>query len=182
MSAPLNPVTCAEAAIPENREIQKWKLSFFRQRHTLSTSFDIFVITYRVTNFLPKLVHMLLFSAEKNWISIFGFPLFLGYACRNSHNIAHFFTFAWTSIRDFSFCCFLFLDLHLLYVYISATYVTDLFTGLWKLTKNPLEKSVRKIFLVDNEILTPTYRLQTAQLLLHTVKSSFYRLHRATFH
>ena len=28
-------------------------------------SFDIFVITYRVTNFLPKLVDMLLFSTEK---------------------------------------------------------------------------------------------------------------------
>ncbi len=43
-------------------------------------SFNIFVITYRVTNFLPKLVDMLLFSTEKNWISIFGFPLFSGYA------------------------------------------------------------------------------------------------------
>ncbi len=35
-------------AIPENREFQKWKLSFFHQRHTLSRSFHIFVITYRV--------------------------------------------------------------------------------------------------------------------------------------
>ena len=56
-----------------------WKFSFFHQRHTLWTSFDIFVVTYRVTNFLPKLIDMLLFSME-NWISIFGFPLFSGYA------------------------------------------------------------------------------------------------------
>ena len=40
------------------------KFSFFRQRHALSTSFDIFVVTYRVTKVLPKLVDML-FSAEK---------------------------------------------------------------------------------------------------------------------
>ena len=50
--------------------------SFFHQRHALSTCFDIFVVTYRVTNFLLKLVDMLLFSAEKNnWISIFWNPL-----------------------------------------------------------------------------------------------------------
>ncbi len=29
------------------------------------TSFDIFIVTYRVTNFLPKLINMLLFSTEK---------------------------------------------------------------------------------------------------------------------
>ena len=45
-------------AIPENREFKKWKFSFFHQRHALSTSFDIFVVTYRVTNFLPKLVNI----------------------------------------------------------------------------------------------------------------------------
>ena len=63
-------------ATPENREIKKWKFSFFRQRHALLASFDIFVVTYRVTNFLPKL---LLFSTEKKklnfhlWFSpIFG--------------------------------------------------------------------------------------------------------------
>ena len=38
---------------------------FLCQRHALLTSFDIFVVTYRVTNFLPKLVDMLLFSTEK---------------------------------------------------------------------------------------------------------------------
>ena len=32
------------------------KFSFFHQRHALSTSFNIFVVTYRVTNFLSKLV------------------------------------------------------------------------------------------------------------------------------
>ena len=63
-------------AIPENREFQKWKLSFFHQRHTLSMSFDIFVVTYRVINFLPKLVHMLLFSIEKTEFPFLVFPYF----------------------------------------------------------------------------------------------------------
>ena len=49
---------------------------FFRQRHTLSTSFDIFVITYRVTNFLLKLVDMLLFSTEKTEFPFLVFPYF----------------------------------------------------------------------------------------------------------
>ena len=51
--------------------MKKVKVSFFHQRHALLTSFDIFVVTYRVTNFLPKLVDMLLFSAEKT-----EFPFF----------------------------------------------------------------------------------------------------------
>ena len=61
-------------AITENREIKKWKFSFFCQRRIV----NIFAVTYRVTNFLPKLVD------RKNWISISGFPLFSGYAktCR----------------------------------------------------------------------------------------------------
>ena len=63
-------------AIPENREFQKWKLSFFGQRHTLLTSFHIFVITYRVTNFLPKLIDMLLFSTEKTEFPFLVFPYF----------------------------------------------------------------------------------------------------------
>ncbi len=63
-------------AIPENREFQKWKLSFFHQRHALLTSFDIFVITYRVTNFLPKLLDMLLFSTEKTEFPFLVFPYF----------------------------------------------------------------------------------------------------------
>ncbi len=46
-------------AIPENREIKKWKFSFFHQRHALLTSFDIFVVTCGVTNFLPKLFYIL---------------------------------------------------------------------------------------------------------------------------
>ena len=68
-------------AIPEKiGKSKNWNSVFFRQRGALSTSFDIFVVTYRGTNFLPKLVNMLLFSMGKNWISIFGFPLFSGYA------------------------------------------------------------------------------------------------------
>ncbi len=69
-----------QRAIPENREFKKCKFNFFYQRHALSTSFDIFVVTYRVTNFLPKLVNMLLFSREKTKFPFFGFPLFSGYA------------------------------------------------------------------------------------------------------
>ncbi len=55
---------------------KKWNSVFSCQRHALSTSFDICVVTYRVTNFLPKLVDMLLFSTEKTDFSIFGFPYF----------------------------------------------------------------------------------------------------------
>ena len=56
---------------PKIGENKKWKFSFFfHQRHALSMSLNIFVVTYRVTNFLPKLVDMLLFSTEKNWISV----------------------------------------------------------------------------------------------------------------
>ena len=40
---------------------------FFHQRHALSTSFDIFVVTYRVTNFLPKPVDTLFFPATLNF-------------------------------------------------------------------------------------------------------------------
>ncbi len=57
-------------AIPKNRELKKKKekkFRFFRQRHALLTSFNIFVVTSRVTNFFAKtLVNMLLFSTEKN--------------------------------------------------------------------------------------------------------------------
>ena len=67
---------CPEKAIPENREIKKWKLSFFHQRHALSMSFNIFVVTYRVTNFLPKLINMLLFSREKTEFPFLVFPYF----------------------------------------------------------------------------------------------------------
>ena len=78
--------TDGRTAIPENREFKKWKFSFFCQRHALSTSFDIFVVTYRVTKFLPKLMDMLLFSMEKNWISIFCFPYFpVLPGCTRSH-------------------------------------------------------------------------------------------------
>ncbi len=56
---------------------KKWKFSFFCQRHALLTSFDIFVVTYRVTNFLPKLINMLLFSTEKKLNFHFWFsPIF----------------------------------------------------------------------------------------------------------
>ncbi len=49
-------------------------------------SFNIFVVTYRVTNFLTKLVNML--SGEKNWISIFWIPIFSGIAVK-SQSVLH---------------------------------------------------------------------------------------------
>ncbi len=59
------------------REVKKWKFSFFHQRHALSTSFDIFVVTYRVTNFLPNLFDMLLFCMKKKLNLHFWFsPIF----------------------------------------------------------------------------------------------------------
>ena len=67
-------------ATPENREIKKMKFSFFHQRHELSTSFDIFVVTYRVTKFLLKLIDTLLFSLEKSEFLFFWIPLFSGIA------------------------------------------------------------------------------------------------------
>ncbi len=69
----LNPNPSQLGAIPENREFKKWKFSFFHQRHALWMSF---VVTYRVTNLLPKLVDMLLFSMEKTEFPFLVFPYF----------------------------------------------------------------------------------------------------------
>ena len=52
------------------------EIQFLRQRHVLWTGFDIFVVTYRVTNFLPELVDMLLFSAEKTEFPFLVCPYF----------------------------------------------------------------------------------------------------------
>ena len=49
---------------------------FFHQRHALWMSFNIFVVTYRVTNFLPKLVNMLLFSVKKTEFPFLVSPYF----------------------------------------------------------------------------------------------------------
>ncbi len=51
--------------------------AFSRQRHALSTSFDIFAVTYiEWLNFLPKLVDMLLFSTYKTELPFLVFPYF----------------------------------------------------------------------------------------------------------
>ncbi len=76
-SCVLNPLV-----IPRVANTRQWKFNFFRQRHPLSMSFDIFIVTFWVIYVLPELAHMLLFSGEKNWISIFCFPLFSGIALR----------------------------------------------------------------------------------------------------
>ncbi len=61
------------------------KFSFLHQRHALSTSFDLFVVTYWVTNSLLKLIHILLFSTEKTEFP-FELPYFrvLPICCLNS--------------------------------------------------------------------------------------------------
>ena len=74
-------------AIPENRgKPKKWKISFLLcQIHALSTSFNTFVVTYGVANFLPKLVHLLLFSMEKTEFLFFQFPIFRAWPHRAWH-------------------------------------------------------------------------------------------------
>ncbi len=73
-------------AIPENRKFKKRKSSFFHQRHALWTSLDIFVVTYRVTNFLPKLLNMLLFFYGKKLnFYLLNSPIFR--CCRKTHRL-----------------------------------------------------------------------------------------------
>ncbi len=55
---------------------KKMEIQFFPSKTALWKSFDIFIVTYRVTNFLPKLVDMLLFSVEKTEFPFFVFPYF----------------------------------------------------------------------------------------------------------
>ena len=71
--------TDADGQHPKIGESKKWKFNFFYQRHALSMNFNIFVITYRETNFLPKLVDMLLFSPGKKlnfFFFFFSIPYF----------------------------------------------------------------------------------------------------------
>ena len=42
----------------KKKDYQKLKFRLFHQRHAFWTSFGTFVVTYRVVNFLPKLVNM----------------------------------------------------------------------------------------------------------------------------
>ena len=57
--------------LPKNMELKKKEIQFFPSK-TLLTNVDIFVVICRVTNFLPKLADMLLFSI----ILFFEFPYF----------------------------------------------------------------------------------------------------------
>ena len=81
---------------PIIRENKKWKFSFFHQRHAWSMSFHIFIVTYRVTNCLPKLVHMLLFSMENFFFFFFSIPFF-GTALE-SHDFAVFIQVCWVQL------------------------------------------------------------------------------------
>ena len=55
----------------------KKEIHFLLQRHALSMSFDIFVITHRVTNFLLKLVDIcFVFHRKKTGFPFFDFPIF----------------------------------------------------------------------------------------------------------
>ncbi len=47
-----------------------------KDMHCLYTSFEIFVVTFRVTNFLPKLIDMHLFSTKKLNIHFWFSPIF----------------------------------------------------------------------------------------------------------
>ncbi len=67
---------------PKIGETKNGNSVFFHQRHALSTSFNIFVLTHSVTNFLPKLVDILLFSTEKLNFLFFHFPIFWFYRGR----------------------------------------------------------------------------------------------------
>ncbi len=59
---------------------KKCKFSFFSQKHPWSTSFNIFVVTCRVTNFLPK-TGAIIFHGKK--LNFFFFnSLFFGVASR----------------------------------------------------------------------------------------------------
>ncbi len=73
------------SAIPENREFNKWKCSLFPSKTCIVDQFWHFIVTFGVTSILPKLVHMLVFSTEKNLISIFYFRLF-GF-CRTGRTV-----------------------------------------------------------------------------------------------
>ncbi len=53
------------------------EIQFLPSKIRIVKSFDIFAVTYRVTNVLPKLVNMLLFSTgKKTEFSFFDFPYF----------------------------------------------------------------------------------------------------------
>ncbi len=64
------------------------KFIFFCQRHELSTSFDIFVVTYGMTNFLPKLVDMLFFSGKKLNFHFLNSPIFGRCPCQHTLRIS----------------------------------------------------------------------------------------------
>ena len=68
---------------------KKKKISFFPSKtHIVYVhEFDIFVLTYRVTNFLPKLVRMQLLYWEKTEFPIFDFPIF-GYCWNRARRSA----------------------------------------------------------------------------------------------
>ncbi len=73
----------SHAAIPENREMKKKNeiQFFFHQRHALLMTFDIFVVTFRVTNFFAKTgQYAVIFCRKKLNFCFFWIPLFWGFA------------------------------------------------------------------------------------------------------
>ncbi len=60
----------------KNRELKKMEIQFFPSNTCIIDQFWRILVTYRVTNFLPKLVHMLLFSTEKNEFPLLVFLYF----------------------------------------------------------------------------------------------------------
>ncbi len=67
-------------AIPEKRDMKKKILVFTVKDIHCWPVLTFYGHQKKRANFLPKLIDMLLFSTEKNWISIFFIPLFPGIA------------------------------------------------------------------------------------------------------
>ncbi len=65
--------------------MKKNEIQFFPSKTRIVDKFYIFVVTDRGTNFLPKLVHMPLFSAEKTEFPFF-ISLFSGIANLSNQN------------------------------------------------------------------------------------------------
>ncbi len=69
--------TCGQYPKIGKWKYKPWNSVFFHQRHALWTSFDIFVVTYRVTNFLPKTgQHPIIYYGKKMNFHILNFPIF----------------------------------------------------------------------------------------------------------
>ncbi len=78
-------VSETERQYPKIGKWKTWNSVFFCHRQTLSTSFDIFVVTHRVTNFFPKTGgHAIIFCGKNEFLGFFFNSLFFGVANRTT--------------------------------------------------------------------------------------------------